>query len=246
MRLSSLAAPGLATLFLLPFCANSFARDVAVGLRSAPPYVIASPTGVSGIEHDIIAAALAERGHKIVPKLYPFARLVLTFNQNEAIDAAAPVNASLPVKGTLSAPYVTYTNVGISLVSGRVKAQHMADLGMLSVVAFQNARVLLGPAFADVIAPNPNYREEANQQNQIRVLFNARADLIIGEQRILHYFIAHPEPDIDATPPVREHPLFAPIDYSVVFRDPTLAQDFNEGLAAIKASGAYDAILQKY
>lgn len=246
MRLASLAATGLTAAPMLFFCAASFGKDIALGLRFAPPYVIQNGPTVTGVEYDIIAAALAERGHRVVPKLYPFARLVLTFNQNEAIDAAAPVNAALPVKGTLTAPYITYTNVGISLVNGHVRADHMADLGTLNIVAFQNARTLLGPAFADVIAYNPNYREEANQQNQIRVLFNARADLIIGEQRILHYFIAHPEADIDATPPVREHRLFTPIDYSVVFRDPALAQDFNDGLAAIKASGAYDAILRKY
>lgn len=246
MRLASLTATGLAIALMPIFCAESFGKDVAVGLRFAPPYVIQSGPTIAGLEHDIIAAALAERGHRMVPKLYPFARLLLTFNQNDAIDAAAPVNARLPLQGTLSNPYITYTNIGLSLVNGRVKAENLADLSSLNIVAFQNARTLLGPAFADAVSQNPNYREEANQQNQIRVLFNARADLIIGERRILRYFIDHPEPDVDATPPAREHPLFTPIDYSVVFRDSALAQDFNEGLAAIKASGVYDAILRKY
>lgn len=246
MRPASLAAMGLTGALMLLLPLSAIARDVAVGLRLAPPYVQATANGILGIEHDIIAAALAERGHRLVPKLYPFARLVMTFNQNEAIDAAAPVIASLPVKGTLSASYLTYHNIGLSLANATVRADQIADLSRPSIVAFQNARVLLGPEFAAVVAQNPMYREEANQQNQVRVLFNARTDLIIGERRILQYFITNPEPDVDTKLPVREHLLFAPINYSVVFRDPALAQDFDEGLAAIKASGLYDAILQKY
>lgn len=246
MRPASLAATGLTSVLMLLISTLAIARDVTVGLRVAPPYVQATDGGVTGIEHDVIAAALAERGHRLVPKLYPFARLVMTFNQNEAIDAAAPVIASLPVKGTLSNPYLTYHNIGLSLANATVRADQIADLSRPSIVAFQNARVLLGSEFAAAVAQNPMYREEANQQNQVRVLFNARADLIIGERRILQHFIVNPEPDVDTKLPVREHLLFAPIDYSVVFRDPALAQAFNEGLAAIKASGVYDAILRKY
>ncbi len=222
------------------------AKEISFGLREVAPYVMNRETGITGLDYDIIAAALAEKGHRLSVKLYPFARLVSTFNENKDIEAAAPVVASFNLQGTLTEPFLTYRNIGLSLAQAHVPVTTVADLDRVQIIAFQNARNALGPAFAAAVAKNSRYREEANQQLSVRVLFNGRADLIIGERRILYYFINDPTTGINKSIETVEHPLFAPTHYSVIFRDPALAEDFNAGLAAIKASGLYDAILQKY
>ncbi len=227
-------------------CTPINAKEISFGMREVAPYVIKTETGAAGLDYEIIAAALAEKGHRLTVKFYPFARLIATFNTNQEIEAAAPVVTRFNLTGTLTDPFLTYQNVGLSLAQANLPVQTLADLATFRVIAFQNARNALGPEFAAAVANNSNYREESNQQLTVRILFNGRADLIIGERRIFRYFINDPATGINNSIAAREHPLFAPTNYSVIFRDPALAADFNAGLAAIKASGLYDAILQKY
>ncbi len=224
----------------------TIAKEITFGMREVAPYVMKTATGMTGLDYEIIAAALAHRGHQLTVKLYPFARLVTTFNDNREIEAAAPVLASFKVDGTLTDPFITYENIGLSLEQAKLPLTQIADLAQFRIIAFQNAKAALGPEFAAAVAANPGYREEATQQVQIRALFNGRTDLVIGERRILHYFIQDPSTGINPSLVATEHRLFAPTHYSAVFRDPTLAVDFNAGLAAIKASGLYDALLKKY
>ncbi|KJV08592.1 hypothetical protein VZ95_16815 [Elstera litoralis] len=227
-------------------CTPIKANEISFGMREVAPYVMKTETGVSGLDYEIIAAALAQKGHSLSVKLYPFARLVATFDANPAIEAAAPVISSFPVTGWLSEPFITYRNIALSLAPANLSVNTIADLARFQIIAFQNARNALGAEFAAAVAHNSRYREESSQQLAVRILFNGRTDLVIGERRILNYFIQDPTTGIDRSIAPREHPLFAPIHYSVVFRNPALAEDFNAGLAAIKASGLYDAIMQKY
>lgn len=241
------ASLALLALLFLGFAGESVrAKEISFGMREVAPYVVKTATGVSGLDYEIIRAALAEKGHSLAVKIYPFARLIATFNDNKEIEAAAPVVASFNLQGILTEPFITYRNIGLSLAQARLPINSIADLATLQIIAFQNARSVLGPGFAAAVGNNNRYREESNQQLSVKVLFNGRADLIIGERRILNHFINEPSTEINNSIETIEHPLFSPVHYSVIFRDPALAADFNSGLAVIKASGAYDAILQKY
>ncbi|MFD2265280.1 substrate-binding periplasmic protein [Lacibacterium aquatile] len=215
-------------------------------MRLVAPYTVKTETGYGGLDYELIQAALAKKGHTLKVTILPFARLVATFNENKELEAAAPVLPSFNIPGTLSEPFITYTNVGLSLEKTKLSVSTMADLSNVRVIAFQNARSALGPDFAAAVEKGGKYREEALQQLQLKALFNDRADLVVGERRILKYFIQDPETGVDSTLKTVEHPLFNPVHYSVVFRDPALAADFNAGLAALKASGEYDAIVKKY
>lgn len=227
-------------------CTPIDAKEISFGMREVAPYAIKTETGAAGLDTEIIAAALAERGHRLAVKFYPFARLIATFNDNKEIEAAAPVVPRFNLTGTLTEPFITYRNIGLSLAQAHLNVATLADLAHLQIIAFQNARNALGPEFAAAIAQNNRYREESSQQLSVKVLFNGRADLIIGERRIFRHLINDPTTEINKSIETVEHPLFEPTHYSVIFRDPALAEDFNAGLAAIKASGLYDAILQKY
>lgn len=236
----------LATGLVLGPVSSGDAREVRIGLREVPPYVVQAGDSFVGLDYEVIAAALAQRGHSLRVTLMPFARLTSTFKENIAIDAAAPVIADFDVGGTISAPYILYTNIALSLEKTGVQLAKMADLGTYRIMAFQNAQAALGPGFKAATAANPNYREESNQLLALRALFFERTDIVIGERRILRYLIGDPASGIDPTVRTIEHQVFAPISYSVVFRDPSLAADFNAGLAEIKANGTYAAILRQY
>ncbi|MFD2265281.1 substrate-binding periplasmic protein [Lacibacterium aquatile] len=222
------------------------AREIRIGLREVPPYVVQAGDSYVGLDYEVISAALAARSHTLRVTLMPFARLTATFQQNLALDAAAPVIADFKVGGEISDPYAVYTNVALTLAKNDIRLESIADLARYRVMAFQNATSALGLTFSKTMAGNLNYREEATQLVAVRALFFERTDVVIGERRILRYLMGDPSSGIDPDIKTVEHPLFAPVSYSVVFRDPMLAADFNAGLAAIRADGTYDAILRKY
>ena len=95
-------------------------------------------------------------------------------------------------------------------------------------------------------AGNPRYREEALQINRNRLLYSGRADVVVGDPRILRYFNHEVAGQVDTAQSVTQYMLFPPTPYSVGFRLDEQRQRFNRGLAAIRASGQYLQIEQRY
>ncbi|MBP7095866.1 MAG: transporter substrate-binding domain-containing protein [Spirochaetia bacterium] len=232
---------------LIAACAvSAWADEIVFGFRPVPPYVMIDAAGkFSGLEYEIIVAALAVKGHTVKPQQMPLARLVATFNEG-GIKGAAPVLATTATTGTLSVSYITYNNVAMGLKAAGLKIEKIADLKGLGIVAFQTATKALGPDFAAAVEGNPKYVEEAAQITQIRMLVGKRVDVVIGESRILNYYLKAPETGVDSGTPVVEFRIFNPTNYSVAFANPKHAEDFNAGLAEIKKNGTYDAIMKKY
>lgn len=241
MRKSALALTILALAI-----APALADEIVFGFRPVPPYVMVDAAGkFSGLEYDIIVAALAAKGHTVKPQQMPLARLVETFKAG-GIQGAAPILAATNSGGTLTDSYLTYNNVAMALKASNLKIGAIADLKGLGVVAFQTATRALGPDFAAAVEGNPKYVEEAQQVTQIRLLANKRVDVVVGESRILNWFLRSPETGVDPATPVVEFRVFPPTNYSVAFSNPKYAADFNEGLAAIRKNGTYDSLLAKY
>jgi polar amino acid transport system substrate-binding protein len=223
-----------------------FAEDISFGFRLVPPYVMVDKDGAySGIEYDIIVAALAAKGYTVKPSNYPLARLVNTIT-TKGIQGAAPILPSHNTGAALSDSYISYNNVALALKKRGLAIKTVADLKGLPVMAFQTAKNVLGPDFAAAMEGNAKYVEEGQQVLQIRSLFGGRTDVVIGESRILAWYIKAPETDVDATTPVQEFRIFPPTNYCAAFIDPKVAAAFNEGLKAIKANGSYDKIIAKY
>lgn len=222
------------------------AEEVVFGFRPVAPYVVPGNDGtLSGIEYEIIAAALAVTGHTPQPVSMPLARLIQSFKAG-ALEAAAPVLALHNTGGVLSTPYLTYRNVALALESSGLKLRSVADLKGLSIAAFQTARTVLGAAFAAAVEANPGYTEEAQQVTQVRLLLSGRVDVIVGDSRILNQLLRSSDVGMDPGKKIIEYDLFAPTDYSVAFWDPGLAGQFNDGLAKIHANGTYRKIVDRY
>ncbi|HYE53154.1 MAG TPA: transporter substrate-binding domain-containing protein [Azospirillaceae bacterium] len=237
-------AAGLAA--ALPGGAFAAGREVLFGFRLVPPFVMEDPSGrLTGIEYDIVSAALAVRGHRIRPYLGPLPRLASAVRSG-SIDGAAPVLPSFETEAVRTSSYIIYRNVALTLDGSGHRLATVEDLAGLRVMAFPNATKVLGPAYAAAVARCREYREEAKQMLQVRNLFHGRVDVAIGERRILGYYVRSPVTEIDGSRPMAEHDLFEPTEYEAAFRDPALAADFEEGLRAIRADGTYAAILQRY
>ena len=222
------------------------AEEIDFAFRPVPPYVMVDEEGrFSGLEYEIIVAALAAAGHTVRPSALPLARLVGTFNAG-AVPAAAPLLPGTAKKGSLSEVYLEYRNVAVALKSSGIRITSLEDLKGRAIVAFQTATTVLGPEYAAVVDGNPLYAETADQILQIRQLFTGRVELIVGDSRLLRYYVRTTVPGPDPTGRIVEFELFPPTRYRAGFADARRAADFNAGLAAIRKNGTYAAIVAKY
>lgn len=221
------------------------AADVVVGFRLVPPYVTEAPDGtLSGLEYELVRNVLILAGHDLQPRILPFSRLVEDFRRDR-LPAFAPANPTMNLSGAFSDVILAYNNIGLSLQARGIEASRPDSLQGLRIVAFQNATRLL-PGFLDIQERNPDYLEVADQALQIRALLVGRADMIVGERRILHVLLLSGNAGLGSLPTLREHALFPPIYYRVVFSDPDIRDDFNRALTRYRQSGGYDHLLRRY
>lgn len=237
------AAAGLAC----PLAAGATSgRRIPFGFRPADPLLMVGKDGrLSGLEFEIIVGAMTVAGHQVVPYLGPNARLTQALFR-AAVDAIAPAVALAGTQFTLSDPYLAYSNVAISLARKGLVIDTPADLMGHRISAFQRARQALGPEFAKIAAAGDGYREEGQQHRQALALIHGRADVIVGDQRILLHYAHLSMKEAGRWQELKVHPLFPPNEYSAAFRDSSVAADFNRGLATIRADGTYQAIMDRY
>ena len=220
------------------------AESLRVGFGThKPPYVFEGEH--RGLEYDIVAAAVRAAGDE--PQVYyaPMERLHLALSRGD-LDGIATTNPYSGIEAFYSEPYIRCQNVVMALSSRGYRITRIADLHGYSISSFQRARFLLGPAFQAMAEANPRYREEAQQINRNRLLYSGRIDLVVGDPRILRYFNHEVADQVDIRQPVTQYMLFPPTAYSVGFRLAEQRDRFDRGLAAIRASGEYARIEQRY
>ena len=234
-------------LFALLLLCSSLAA-IAAPLRFGfgthkPPYVFEGEP--RGLEFEIVTAAAIKAGLTIEVLYAPMERLHLLLRRGD-IDAIATTNENSGVKGFYSDPYIYYQNVAVALRARHFKIERIADLSHYSLSAFQRARYLLGHEYEQVVEHHPHYREEANQIARNRLLYSGRVDVVIGDMRIFRYFNQEVGDQVDTDQPLAIYPLFPPTPYCMGFLSEPLRDQFDLGLAALRASGEYDAIARRY
>lgn len=234
---------GLAAAALLAAgAASAEPVTVVIGLN-LPPYVIEEDN--SGFEYEIVERALALAGYEMQPVYVPYVRVPTEIERGGA-DAAMTINAGSGLDLCYSDSHVAYIDYAISLAERDIRIEEVSDLGAYSVRAFHNAKMYLGEDFAAAVADNPNYVETGNQLTQNAMLFTGRIDVVVSDINIFNWLNRELDTSIDRDKPVTLHDVFEPVVYSVGFRDAALCARFNEGLAELRSSGEYDAIVQRY
>lgn len=224
------------------------AADVSMAFgEKIPPFCF--PETHSGIELEVIGEALAYRGHRLLPRYYPFARVPLSFKSGEVDAAMTDLGQDLsPYGAHYGDPAVFYDNVFITLAARQLQIRTPADLDGLRVVAFQGAAKRYPEWLGPVIAAG-NYYEQSDQEVQVLALEKGRQDVVLSDRNIFKYFSLRLKARHGlALRPIEEHPFVQlnPEDYRPVFRSPQVRDDFNAGLEHLKRSGRYQAIYDKY
>ncbi|MBL4907064.1 MAG: transporter substrate-binding domain-containing protein [Sneathiella sp.] len=234
--------PFIGALVLISFSLPSQAAEIHLGQGILPPYGIKETD--SGIEVDIVRAALAKKGHTVRVRFVPFGRVGQDLTDGK-IDAASTLTASSGVKAEYSDSHIAYQNVATTLKDGGPAVGSVGDLGSLRVVAFRNASIYLGDEFAAMSKGNKSYREVGDQAAQNKLLMTGRTDAVVGDFRIFLYYNKQIASQIEIKE-VMFNKIFPPTEYSVGFKDASIRDDFNAGLKEIRSSGEYDKIIAKY
>lgn len=220
------------------------AKEVTIGFGiSKPPYVIAETK--SGLEYEIIDAALKAAGHSLNPSFAPQTRGELYLKAKE-IDGAATKRQDSFDGFFPSDVYIHYHNFAFSLKSKPLTIKKISDLGKYSVRAFQTAKTLLGNEFKAMADSNPKYFEVANQKFQVAQLFGNRVEVVIADDRVFEHFLGIVKAEQGFTDEIIKYDIFPMSPYVVMFHDKNLRDSFNKGLAKIKANKTYEEILAKY
>ncbi|WP_374421710.1 substrate-binding periplasmic protein [Chromobacterium sp.] len=231
---------------LLALAAQAWAQKtikVAFG-ESLEPYVMEG--GKTGLELEIVRAALQERGYLIEPVFFSQPRLPMAMKSKD-IDAVATVGEQAGLQAEYSDVYISYEDVAITLASRHIQLHNPKELGAYRVLAFSLAKQYLGPAYKEMAKANPNYAETANQVDQNRLLFRGSVDVVVADRNIFAWMNHKLSSQFkEKTAPVDIHRLFAPTLYRMAFRSATLKDEFNHGLRAIQKNGVYKQIVNRY
>lgn len=225
-----------------PSAASADGPVLRIGFStSSPPYV--DVRNRTGLEPTLVAAVLARSGYRLTPVFLPHARALEQVRKG-ALDGCGPVGRHADVTGLfLGAVYVQYRNVAVSLEAAGLDIRALEDLRDLTVTAFHNARVFMGPEFAAMADANPRYEELVDQQAQVEAFFRRRDRVIVLDERIFAWHRDRMAAS-GVLPPVRVHRIFPAQDRFFVFRDPAVRDAFDTGLRGLKEDGEYERLVR--
>ncbi|XPF95810.1 substrate-binding periplasmic protein [Colwellia sp. RE-S-Sl-9] len=208
-----------------------------------PPFITSENGG--GLQMDIIRDALSTQN--IVPEFQhvQLSRTVLGF-QKSNVDAISIVPSNYIYPGMyVSKPYITYQNVAVSLAERELIIEDIDDLAGLTIVAFQRARKHMGDEYNLKVASSYQYREVAEQREQVDMLFTGEAEVIILDLNIFIYFCNSHEKSMYQNS-FKVHYIFDEKQYSAGFKSEQLKDKFDKGIDEIKYRGLYDKLMSKY
>lgn len=208
-----------------------------------PPYIMKE--NGAGLQLEIIRESLALSNVEVEFIHMPLGRQINSYRQ---LMLDGIITLPIDYQGAdvyLSAPYVNYQNVAISLASNDFRIDDISDLTDKSILAFQNASLFLGDFYKQLTAKAPYYEEIADQSKQMRSLYEQKVQIVIADINIYKYFIKENRDGIyhKAT---SVHQIFSERPYAIGFRDEAMSEKFSSGLMALKQSGKYQSIIDKY
>ncbi|HEX5394105.1 MAG TPA: ABC transporter substrate-binding protein [Rhodocyclaceae bacterium] len=235
----------LLALCLAVSCSQALSRELKIIFAQyTPPYMLDNG---GGIVTDIVKAALEPGGYTVVPMPVAMGRGIELYASNR-IDGIAPIRESSGLQSNYSDVFIQYHNYAFALKSRNLNIKTLNDLKVNTVIGFQNSSKYLGQAYAAAVAANPGYKEMANQETQTLMLLLGRIDVAIMDESIFRYYreklIAEGKAPRSAE--VQRFDLFPATEYKCAFADAKIRDEFNRGLATIRANGRYDAIYRKY
>lgn len=238
----------LALILVLLFSSYvGLAKEVVLGVGfNIPPYYLKNKD--QGLEIDTIRKAFELAGHTVVFKYYPINRIYKLLDRGK-IDGVTTTDQAIGLEGVYyTKKYVSYHNFAISLKSSKLKISKLSDLSNKSILAFRDAKKLLGSEYAKAISSNKEYFETSDQITQNRRLYRNMTQVSVGDKKVFLYYnkILREEGKENVGQDIIFHELFEPRSYSIALKNKALVDDFDRGLNKLKESGQLTNIINQY
>ncbi|RTE87657.1 MULTISPECIES: ABC transporter substrate-binding protein [Gammaproteobacteria] len=245
---------GLLPSFVIHFAqASELPESITVAFgQYKEPYVIQETD--RGIEVDIIKEVFARVGVSINALYIPYKNLEEALETFPSIDAAAGVSTRTLEQFTYIPNFSFFNNVIVSKTRNNIEINSFSDLTEYSLLAWQGAASsgsALGEEFIALFGnaerSQDKYFELSNQYQQNAMFWSDRVDLVLLDEHIFEWYRRPVGMVLDVSDEVTYHRLWNEShSTSVVFKDEELADIFRQGLAALKESGQYRAIYDRY
>lgn len=227
---------------------------------SKPPFVIAQTK--QGMQIEIVEAAFSVNNYQVnfmhlplslhmgIYKRRRIDGLITLSDSDIKINSEAKINSDTELGLYLSKPYINYQNVVITLAKNNLHISKLSELSGKRIAAFQNSAIFLNSEYNNVVKDSNSYVELADQKSQLALLFTERVDAIVMDVNIFKYILLDLQKSEKSksiyTEKVNIHPLFEIKSYCAGFKSKQLQELFDEGIMEIKATGQYQAIIDRY
>lgn len=201
--------------------------------------------GQSGLQLDIIKAALACENIDVEFINVPASRSITSYQSLNA-DGVVTLPSHFEYPSLfMTDSYIEYENVIVTIADLNLSINSFIDLGDISTAAFQNARKFLPDEYRNAVEIAIDYREVADQAEQVEMLFSHRVEAIVLDFSIFkHMVLTSKNPLYKQAFTI--HRMFKPNQYSAGFNSEELQQAFAKGLQCIEASGEDKEIVNRY
>ncbi|WP_288741259.1 transporter substrate-binding domain-containing protein [uncultured Rheinheimera sp.] len=213
---------------------------ILVGLDK-PPYIDLNDS--SGYELDLLRLLIKKMGYDAVFLHVPNARIKDLMLDGKADIATLQKPDQAQPQLHYSQPYIRYQNVAASLAAKSLQLHQLAQLKPYSVVAFHNARTLLGPEYQQLVPFMANYQEVANQSQQLQMLLLERCDVVVMDRNIFYYYAKEAGQSMQ---PFDIAAVFPASLYSAAFKNERLRNKFNKALAEVQQEPIFTQLQLKY
>ncbi len=225
---------------LLIFCHTLWANDEITLIAGVdrPPFVIDNAN--TGFEIELITQIFQSIDYKCQFISLPLGHSLKAFHL-QGYDGVITTNKDLlPETHYLTDSYIEYQNVAISLSSNKLHIDRIAQLANYKIIAFSQADIFLGPRFKTAVGKAPLYFEIQDQSKQLKMLREGKADVLVMDRSVFHYFNETEQLDVTF------HPLFAINKYHLAFTRQDLIKRFNNALIKFKNSKQYYQLEEKW
>ena len=216
--------------------------EMLAGLPKAP-FIIKE--NENGIQLDIIREAFIGVNHKVNFSHLPLGRSISAFKRFN-VDGVVTLPEDFQGSGIyVSKPYIKYQNVAVSLSDNRFVIDSVENLTGKSIIAFQNAKGFIGDEYNKCVSLSTDYREIADQNQQIEMLFSRRTQVIILDVNIFKYFVKW---NVGGrySQNYTLHYIFDEREYAAGFKTEQHRDMFDQGISLIKEQGTYQLVIDRY
>lgn len=232
--------------FLASIPSQLSARMVVIAAPELPPMFNSAG---NGREASVITETLASCGHQVHFKLVPFGRHWIEYGEKGDLDAVATVPSDMAMTGARSVPYIRYQNGASVLKSSGLTIKTLGDLTGKRVVTFFGASGVL-PGLKDAASSFAEFRERADQLSHSNLLFAGRVEAVLSDglifaeynRQLIEKVKGGESLSFDPKQDVVFTAIFPPNEYTMMFRDESLRDDFNRCYDGLVKSGRADAI----